>query len=103
MASTIFSGDANHGLQGGTFNGSVNAEFHHHAPPERSETPPNPSIVIPFSRDTDFVERGTLLDQIYQKCTVSRSRTALVGLGGVGKSQLAIEYTYRTRDRSPET
>ncbi|PQE24997.1 hypothetical protein CJF32_00009547 [Rutstroemia sp. NJR-2017a WRK4] len=70
---------------------------------ERSETPPNPSIVIPFSRDTDFVERGTILDQIYQKCTVSGSRTALVGLGGVGKSQLAIEYAYRTRDRSPET
>ncbi|PQE27702.1 hypothetical protein CJF32_00011229 [Rutstroemia sp. NJR-2017a WRK4] len=98
MASTIFSGNANSGLQAGTINGSVNAEFHHHAPPEglsltganegstteRSETPPNPSIVIPFGRDTDFVERGTILDQIYQKCTVSGSRTALVGLGGVG-------------------
>ncbi|PQE30876.1 hypothetical protein CJF32_00011333 [Rutstroemia sp. NJR-2017a WRK4] len=113
MASTIFSGDANYGLQVGTNNGSV--DFH--APPEglsltganegstleRSETPPNPSIVIPFSRDTDFVERGTILDQIYQKCAVSGSRIALVGLGGVGKSQLAIEYAYRTRDRSPET
>ncbi|KAH7418642.1 P-loop containing nucleoside triphosphate hydrolase protein [Cadophora sp. MPI-SDFR-AT-0126] len=71
-------------------------------PAERPETPPNPSIVIPFSRDADFVERG-ILDQIHQKCAVSGSRTALVGLGGVGKSQLAIEYAYRTRDRSPET
>ncbi|CZR52081.1 related to kinesin light chain [Phialocephala subalpina] len=69
---------------------------------DRPETPPNPSIVIPFSRDADFVERE-ILDQIRQKCAVSGSRTALVGLGGVGKSQLAIEYAYRTRDRSPQT
>ncbi|OBT61032.1 hypothetical protein VE03_09628, partial [Pseudogymnoascus sp. 23342-1-I1] len=96
-------GDANSGLQAGTINGPVNTEFHHHTPPERPETPPNPSIVIPFSRDTDFVERGVLLDQINQKCSVLGSRTALVGLGGAGKSQLAIEYAYRTRDRSPET
>jgi hypothetical protein len=51
---------------------------------ERLETPPNPSVVIPFSRDTDFVERGIILDQIHQKCAVLGSRTALVGLGGVG-------------------
>ncbi|PVH69017.1 TPR-like protein [Cadophora sp. DSE1049] len=69
---------------------------------EQPETPSKPSIVIPFSRDTDFVERD-ILDQINQKCAVSGFRTALVGLGGVGKSQLAIEYAYRTRDRSPET
>ncbi|KAG4431648.1 hypothetical protein IFR05_012871 [Cadophora sp. M221] len=71
-------------------------------PAEQPETPPNSSIVIPFSRDADFVERG-ILDQIHQKCAILGSRIALVGLGGVGKSQLAIEYAYRTRDRSPET
>jgi hypothetical protein len=103
MASAISFGHANSGFQAGTINGQVNTEFHHHAPagelpgskllypplmtaslPERPETPPNPSVVIPFSRDTDFVERGTILDQIHQKCVVSGSRTALVGLGGVG-------------------
>ncbi|KAF1937469.1 hypothetical protein EJ02DRAFT_505995 [Clathrospora elynae] len=31
------------------------------------------------------------------------SRVALVGIGGVGKSQLAIEHYYRTAERSPET
>ncbi|KUJ24020.1 uncharacterized protein LY89DRAFT_604339, partial [Mollisia scopiformis] len=105
MASAISFGDANAGFQAGIINGPTSTEFHHHhhATPERPETPPNPSIVIPFSRDTDFVERGTILDQIYQKCAVSGSRTALVGLGGVGKSQLAIEHAYRTRDLSPET
>lgn len=83
MASATFFGDANSGFQAGTINGPVNTEFHHHAL-EPPETPPNPSAVIPFSRDVDFVERGGVLDQIHQKCAVSGSRTALVGLGGVG-------------------
>lgn len=102
MATAISFGPANSGLQGGIFNGPVNTQFHHHAPPgksqeaqadpalmnvptaERPEPPPNPSIVIPFSRDKDFVERESILDQIHQKCAVLGSRTALVGLGGVG-------------------
>ncbi|CZR68085.1 related to kinesin light chain [Phialocephala subalpina] len=100
MASVISFGDANAGFQAGIINGSANVVFN--APPEQPETPPNPSIVIPFSRDTDFVERR-IFDQIHQKCAVLGSRTALVGLGGVGKSQLAIEYAYRTQDLSPET
>ncbi|KAI4086755.1 MAG: hypothetical protein LQ339_009001 [Xanthoria mediterranea] len=83
MASAISFGEANSGFQAGIIHGSVNTQFHHYAPPERPETPPDPSIVIPFSRDTDFVERA-ILDQIHQKCAVLGSRTALVGLGGVG-------------------
>jgi hypothetical protein len=104
MASTTSFGDANYGLQAGNINGSVNAEFH--LPPgtfgnatvrrrseaagtnnsptlERPETPPTPSAIIPFARDTDFVERA-IFDQIETKCAAPGSRTALVGLGGVG-------------------
>ncbi|KAJ4286525.1 hypothetical protein N0V90_013225 [Kalmusia sp. IMI 367209] len=62
-----------------------------------------PSCVIPFRRDPDFIDRGTLLDELQEKCSAPASRVALVGLGGVGKSQVAIEYCYRTADRSPET
>ncbi|CAN9091742.1 unnamed protein product [Alternaria alternata] len=101
MASTISFGDANAGFQAGIVNGPVSAAFH--LPPERRETPPPPSIVTPFARDADFVERGTTLDQLQQRCAVPDARAALVGLGGVGKSQLAVEYAYRTRERSPET
>ncbi|KAI0907663.1 P-loop containing nucleoside triphosphate hydrolase protein [Ustulina deusta] len=68
------------------------------AVPERSETPPKPSFNIPFRRDTDFVKRDTILNQLHQACLEPASRMALVGLGGVGKSQLAIEHAYRVRD-----
>ena len=47
-------------------------------------TLPDPSSSIPFRRDPDFVDRGAILDQIHQKCALPASRTALVGLGGVG-------------------
>ncbi|KAH8589776.1 P-loop containing nucleoside triphosphate hydrolase protein [Bisporella sp. PMI_857] len=58
---------------------------------------------VPFRRDPDFVYRGVLLNQIHQKCAVPGSWTALVGLGGVGKSQLAIEYSYQIREQSQKT
>jgi hypothetical protein len=51
---------------------------------ERPETPPHPSCFVPFPRDKEFVDRGTLLDQIRERCAVGGSRVALVGLGGVG-------------------
>lgn len=43
-----------------------------------------PSCVVPFRRDPDFIDRGTLLDEIREKCSVAASCIALVGLGGVG-------------------
>ena len=52
-----------------------------------SVTPPTlpcPSSTIPFGRDPDFVDRGTLVEQLYDKCALPASQTALVGLGGVG-------------------
>jgi hypothetical protein len=101
-------GNSNAGFQAGIINGSVRAEFF--APPgmvlwivqhphlangcvlhvEPIETPPNPSILIPFSRDSDFVDRapaadsGTILDRITEEGRQPGSRAALVGLGGVG-------------------
>ncbi|KAF2204094.1 putative kinesin, partial [Delitschia confertaspora ATCC 74209] len=92
-----FTGSGNYGLQVGYNSGNIEVINH---PPE---TPPSPSLSVPFRRDSDFVEHGTLLDQIRDKCSAPASRVALVGLGGVGKSQLAIEHCYRTADQSLET
>ncbi|KAL7958560.1 TPR-like protein [Trichoderma compactum] len=62
---------------------------------ERRETQPQPVPLIPFSRDPDFVNRGDILDRISARCLEPAGRVALVGLGGVGKSQLAIEFAHR--------
>ncbi|KGO66372.1 Tetratricopeptide-like helical [Penicillium expansum] len=101
MATSTSFGGVNSGIQTSILNGTVNAQFH--LPPVRPETPPTPLSTVPFRRDPEFVDRGTLFDQIHEKGSVPGSRIALVGLGGVGKSQLAIEYCYRVRDQSPET
>ena len=65
--------------------------------------PPKPSSTVPFRRDRDFVDRGDLLSRVDERCSQPAGRAALIGLGGVGKSQLAIEHTHRTRERSPDT
>ncbi|KAJ5655131.1 hypothetical protein N7507_007081 [Penicillium longicatenatum] len=100
MTSISF-GDKNRGFQVAYNSGSIHAEFH--LPPERPETPPIPLSTVPFARDPDFVRRSSLLQSIHNKSSISGSRIALVGLGGVGKSQLAIEYSYQIRSESPET
>ncbi|KAK4119841.1 TPR-like protein, partial [Parathielavia appendiculata] len=100
MVSTSF-GPRNQGFQVGPNYGSINTEFH--LPPERPESPPAPFAIIPFSRDPDFVNRGDILDQIDQRCSEPAARVALVGLGGVGKSQLAIEYAHRIAAGQPDT
>ncbi|KAF3481171.1 kinesin light chain [Arthroderma uncinatum] len=96
---TTFQGPANGGFQVGYNTGPINTHIHH---PERPATPPSPCSTIPFLRDRDFVVRQTILDQINEKATPG-FWAALVGLGGVGKSQLAIEHGYRIRDQRPET
>ncbi|KAI0411916.1 P-loop containing nucleoside triphosphate hydrolase protein [Xylaria grammica] len=92
--------DNNHGTQVGQNFGSITNQFH--LSPESSETPLKPSLIIPFDRDKCFVERKSILDRLCETYSTSappcHSRIALVGLGGVGKSQLAIEHAYRVRD-----
>ncbi|KAL9093990.1 MAG: hypothetical protein Q9165_003660 [Trypethelium subeluteriae] len=64
---------------------------------------PKPYSNIPFRQDQAFVDRGDILTYVEQRCSQPAGRAALVGLGGVGKSQLAIEYAHRVRKQSPET
>ncbi|XPS69646.1 hypothetical protein M3J07_001896 [Ascochyta lentis] len=59
-----------------------------------------PPWTVPFRRDDDFVNRDSL-DKVCRICAQPAGRASLVGLGGIGKSQIAIEYAYRVRDQSP--
>ncbi|KAF5132805.1 Kinesin light chain [Metarhizium anisopliae] len=92
--SAVYFGPRNEGSQVGfNIGGTIINEFL--APPERRETPPQPFASIPFPPDPDFVTRGDILDQVIQRCSQPAGRVALVGLGGVGKSQLAIESAHQ--------
>ncbi|KAI9782759.1 MAG: hypothetical protein M1816_001711 [Peltula sp. TS41687] len=67
----------------------------------RESAVPRPSLEIPFLRDPKFIGREDIIQEIESGFT-SNSRIALVGLGGVGKSQIAIEYSYRLKEKSPD-
>ncbi|KAJ5092792.1 hypothetical protein N7456_008653 [Penicillium angulare] len=100
MNSVSFDG-TNTGVQVGSNHGVIYLPTMHLLDP--LETPPEPPWTVPFSRDPDFVGREPLLDRIHEKASILGSRTAITGLGGVGKTQLAIEYSHRVRCQSADT
>ncbi|KAK4656342.1 hypothetical protein QC762_0059400 [Podospora pseudocomata] len=97
MSDSYRFGDYNNGSQVGTNRGTIYNTF-----PQTPETPPRPFATIPFSRDPDFVNRGDILEQIDRRCSEPAARVALVGLGGIGKSQLAIEFAHRITEKQPD-
>ncbi|PTB49495.1 hypothetical protein M431DRAFT_97621, partial [Trichoderma harzianum CBS 226.95] len=61
----------------------------------RPRTPPATIIIFPFRHDPGFIGHGAILDDLVNACSTRPARLALVGLGGIGKTQLAIELAYR--------
>ncbi|KAK6851553.1 P-loop containing nucleoside triphosphate hydrolase protein [Apiospora arundinis] len=76
------------------FQGVVQGDLHLTQPPERPETPPKPTILIPFNRDRDFVSRDTILSQVHNLCSEPASKTALIGLGGSKKNNRPIHGSF---------
>ncbi|KZF18827.1 TPR-like protein [Xylona heveae TC161] len=62
--------------------------------------PPKPAMHIPFERDPGFIGREDILAQIDGRIK-DRGKVALAGIGGVGKSQIAIEYCFRFQEKNP--
>ncbi|KXJ84996.1 P-loop containing nucleoside triphosphate hydrolase protein [Microdochium bolleyi] len=80
--------------------GILNVTVHE---PEFTPRRAEPFSTIPFLPDPDFVERPDVTAWLDTTLAQPGSRAALVGLGGIGKSQIAIEYAHRVRQRSPKT
>ena len=71
---------------------------------QRSQDKPEPGLPIwnvPYGRNPYFTGREALLEALHQKLTKEHTITltqAITGLGGIGKTQTAIEYAYRHRE-----
>ncbi|KAL6232292.1 hypothetical protein BDW75DRAFT_232903 [Aspergillus navahoensis] len=61
-------------------------------------------LMIPFARNPHFVGRQEEIQKIEDLISMPNGpkKLAISGLGGVGKTQIALELAYRMRDRKPE-
>jgi hypothetical protein len=60
--------------------------------------------MIPFARNSSFVGRQEEIQKIENLIAMpdGSRKLAIARLGGVGKTQIALELAYRMRDREPE-
>src|SRR5260370_19397293 len=57
-----------------------------------------PLYNVPFERNPYFTGRETLLQQLHEQLTARKQialKQAISGMGGAGKTQVAVEYAYR--------
>ncbi|OCK73868.1 hypothetical protein K432DRAFT_472063, partial [Lepidopterella palustris CBS 459.81] len=65
---------------------------------------PKAHFYVPFGRNKLFVGRGPQLEEMDTKFFAEDSyrKVAVFGLGGVGKTQVVLEFAYRTREKRPD-
>ncbi|KAI1439358.1 hypothetical protein F5Y02DRAFT_424100 [Annulohypoxylon stygium] len=73
----------------------------------REKDAKKPHFMVPFGRNESFVGRETILQQLLSRIPPDANqddcqRTALEGLGGIGKTQIALEVAHRVRDQHPD-
>ncbi|KAI3571440.1 hypothetical protein IWW34DRAFT_291926 [Fusarium oxysporum f. sp. albedinis] len=63
-----------------------------------------PCYYIPFTKNSRFTGRTTILSALEDKFfgPDQSQKMALVGLGGVGKTQIALRFAYQIKEKRPE-
>jgi transcriptional regulator with XRE-family HTH domain/tetratricopeptide (TPR) repeat protein len=62
---------------------------------------PSPVCNVPYTRNSFFTGREEILRRLYETLIMTKKAAltqAISGLGGVGKTQIAVEYAYLQRD-----
>jgi replication-associated recombination protein RarA len=77
-------------------------DVHYHLPHPARDTPqplPGPHFLVPFPENKRFVGREGILRRLKDSLFDDEHlcSTAVVGLGGVGKTQVALQIAYRAR------
>ncbi|KAH7168414.1 kinesin light chain 3 [Fusarium sp. MPI-SDFR-AT-0072] len=72
-------------------------------PTEDASISRKPHLMVPFAPDPDFVHRLTIEKWMQDQYRQPSRRMALVGMGGFGKSQLAIQFAHHVYADEPGT
>ncbi|KAH0536621.1 hypothetical protein FGG08_006515 [Glutinoglossum americanum] len=68
-----------------------------------SETPSRKTcFMVKFNSDRNFIGREDIMKEIGERLKMGQRRVAITGIGGVGKSRIAIEYCYKYRNSHPK-
>ena len=81
----------------------IEGQIDRSAEPSLRETSLPPVWMVKYDLEKDFVGREGIISTIEKQLTEGNHRAALAGIGGVGKSRIAIQYSYRHQQLHPDS